>query len=194
MLLFSKKIYEHRWAAAIRRGLLLLFPLIIIGSFTVLLTNLPIINYNSKIPGFAVMSWKVLSEYVFDGTFGLASLCLAASVSYFIAVETEEAVNGRLNPLIVSVLSMACFAIVATSRLNDTTIILTDQKSIFLAMVTAIISAELYLFLYNRKLFKTERIRIYEEPVIPLFFGNHPNIRQQAFTYHISCTYEPALE
>ena len=167
LLLFSKKIYDQRWAVAIRRGLLSVFPLIIIGSFAVLLSNLPFIDYNCSIPGFSAISWKDLFEYISGGTFGLISLCIAATVSYFIAAENIEAVNGKLNPLIASVLSIACFVIVATSRLTDTTEILTNQKSIFLAIITAIISAELYIFLYNSKFFKIEKIRVYEEPVIP---------------------------
>ena len=167
LLLFSRKVYDQRWAVAIRRGLLLVFPLIIIGSFAVLLANLPFINYNDSIPGFSSISWKNLSEYVLGGTFGIISLCIVAAVSYFIAAADIEAVNGKLNPLIASVLSIACYVIVATSRLKDATEILTDQKSIFLAIITAIISAELYIFLYNSKFFKIDKIRIYEEPVIP---------------------------
>lgn len=167
LLLFSKKIHDQRWAASIRRGLLLVFPLIIIGSFAVLLTNLPFINYYNSIPGITAVTWKDLSEYVSGGTFGLISLCIAATASYFIASSSKEAENGSLNPLIVSVLSVACFVVIVTSITDGKAEVFADQKSIFLAVMTAIISAELYIFLYKSRFFKTEKIRIYEEPVIP---------------------------
>jgi cellobiose PTS system EIIC component len=165
VLRLSDRIYEHRWITAIRKGLLLTFPFIIIGSFSILLQNLPIKHYQNFMNSMFGGAWLEVLGYIKIVTFDMLALFLVLTVSYSIASAHSTAKDGKLNSIIVAIVSLISFLMLTISKKG-----LLDSDSaatgMILAIVTAIISTELFIRLYKRKHLRFKNIKLDEDPVI----------------------------
>lgn len=170
MMPIMAKVSANRYLNAIKDAFVLATPFIIIGSFALLLFNLPLQDpnnflyfkpYDNFVKAFA-------SDYlqIHAVSMGLMSLYVAFGVGYSLAgyYNSDKVTNGLLSLyafLLVSAKSLATTIVGAASNLlfveEETSIAILDgrymdAKGLFVAIIVGILSVEISRFLVNKKL------------------------------------------
>ncbi|BEP29738.1 PTS cellobiose transporter subunit IIC [Helicovermis profundi] len=165
----AAKFGSQRHLVAIRDGFVALMPLIIAGSFAVLLNNLPIPGYQNIMNNIFGGSWKSFGGNIWWGTFAVISLFLVFSISYNLAKSYEA------NGLSAGLISLANFAILLPQAANVTspsgeafsawgniswTYI--NAQGMFVAIIVALVSTEIFV-----KLSKSDKLTIKMPDTVP---------------------------
>ena len=170
MMPVMSKISANRYLNAIKDAFVLATPFIIIGSFALLLFNLPLQDpnnflyfkpYDDFVKAFA-------SDYlqIHSVSMGLMSLYVAFGVGYSLSgyYDSDRVTNGLLSLyafLLVSAKSLAVTIAGAASNLlfveEETSVAILDArymdaKGLFVAIISAILCVEISRFLVNKKL------------------------------------------
>ena len=170
MMPMMAKVSANRYLNSIKDAFVLATPFIIIGSFALLLFNLPLQDpnnflyfkpYDNFVKAFA-------SDYlqIHAVSMGLMSLYVAFGVGYSLAgyYNSDKVTNGLLSLyafLLVSAKSLATTIVGAASNLlfveEETSIAILDgrymdAKGLFVAIIVGILSVEISRFLVNKKL------------------------------------------
>ncbi|MCE5287323.1 MAG: EAL domain-containing protein [Pelosinus sp.] len=151
----SEKIVQQRHFAAIRRGLLLIIPFIVIGSFANLFMNLPLPAYQYGMSHLFGVHWKVIGSSINNATFGIMSMLLGLSISYFLAKSSRFGKNGSIHPQMAAFVSLACLIAImqplSSQGAQGLPFIRLGVFGLLPAMVTAIAASELFLWLSSVK-------------------------------------------
>ncbi len=99
------KIGSQRHMVAIRDGFISIIPLVIIGSLSVLINNLPVTGYQTFMVSFFGEGWTSFGIYIYNGTFAIISLLIVFSISFNLALSYNE------DPLLAGLVSFASFFI-----------------------------------------------------------------------------------
>lgn len=146
---FSEKIAAQPHISAIRRGLLINMPLMVIGSFAIMLNNLPLLWYHQGMDTLVGPHWENFGTAISNGSFGIMSLLLVLSISYFLAESHGLAKKGVVNPVITSLISLACLVILMQPIANEQSLGLPftwmGKAGLFLATISALTSTEIFL-------------------------------------------------
>lgn len=170
MMPIMAKVSANRYLNAIKDGFLYAVPFIIIGSFALLLFNLPLQDpnnflyfkpYDNFVKAFA-------SDYlqIFNISMGIMSLFVSFGVGFSLAgyYNSDKVTNGLLSLyafLLVSAKSLAVTIVGAASDLlfvaEESQVAVLDArymdaKGLFVAMIVAVLSVEISRFLVNKKL------------------------------------------
>ena len=170
MMPIMAKVSANRYLNAIKDGFLYAVPFIIIGSFALLLFNLPLQDpnnflyfkpYDNFVKAFA-------SDYlqIFNISMGIMSLFVSFGVGFSLAgyYNSDKVTNGLLSLyafLLVSAKSLSVTIVGAASDLlfvaEESQVVVLDArymdaKGLFVAMIVAVLSVEISRFLVNKKL------------------------------------------
>ena len=170
MMPIMAKVSANRYLNAIKDGFLYAVPFIIIGSFALLLFNLPLQDpnnflyfkpYDNFVKAFA-------SDYlqIFNISMGIMSLFVSFGVGFSLAgyYNSDKVTNGLLSLyafLLVSAKSLSVTIVGAVSDLlfvaEESQVAVLDArymdaKGLFVAMIVAVLSVEISRFLVNKKL------------------------------------------
>lgn len=157
MMPIAGKIAAERHIRALRDGLSITMPLIIVGSIFMILGNLPIDGYadfvNGIIPDFTT---KIL--YPVRVTFDIVSLLAVFSISYYLAKDKEVdglsagAIALSAFLLLIPVLNinetLQSGEILNLGRVWQTTNF--SAGGLVAAILTAIISTEIFIYIVNK--------------------------------------------
>jgi lactose/cellobiose-specific phosphotransferase system IIC component len=160
---FIRAMYEissNRTMTAIRQGLINMMPLMIIGSFAVLVCNLPIDSFRGFMVWVFGERWEDVSVYIMNGTNRVMSLGVLLSVSYSIARSRASVRTGEVSPFVVSLVSLGCLLAVTDARNDSFSFSQLGPTGLFLAVAVAISSSYLFFFFHKHKLF---RVRIFTD-------------------------------
>lgn len=138
----AAKVGSQRHLVAIRDGFIVTMPLMILGSFGVLINNLPIPGYIDFMNGiFGGESWKAFGNNLSAGTFSVLGLLIAVTVAYNLAKAYDQ---DALGAAAVSVASF--FTIGALSPDKDGVLSAAGlgSQGLFLALIVAILSTEIF--------------------------------------------------
>lgn len=149
----DRKIGNQPLLIAVRRGMVLIMPLVLIGSIANICLTFPIPGYQRMIEDVFGNGWRNIFLYIYDSTFNILSLLMVLCTGYSYAVEYDQRYRNTINPIIVAVVSLSSF--IALSGFSITNF---GVMGIFTAIVVALISARLYLQLIA---FKFLRIKIF---------------------------------
>lgn len=135
---------------AIRHGLVMMMPFILVGGIACALVNLPIAGYQEFITG-ETFGWigSILNN-IYTGTFGCFSFVLVVALSMGFAMEKNETIDQVAMYVIVAVASYGVQINIGTDHFDVENIGITGS---FLAIVVALISCALFS--------KLKRIRIF---------------------------------
>jgi PTS system cellobiose-specific IIC component len=138
----ATKIGNQRHLVAIRDAFAYTMPLMILGAFAVLVNNLPI-------PGFQAMMnsvfsqkvgesyiWTMLGGNIWNGTFAVLAIMIAFLVSYNLA--RSYGVDG----IAAGIVSLGSFFVVGGAKGMD-------SSGLFIALIIALVSTEIYRRLAN---------------------------------------------
>ena len=155
----ANRIAGQKYIRALRDGLAVTMPLVIIGSIFMLLANLPIPGYTDFLNRIFGEGFSDKLAYPVRATFDILSIVAVASISYQIA--KEEEVDGFTS----AILSMSAFILlVPVATLNN--IILSDGTEasmgrvlpmtnlsaggLIVGIIIAIITAEIFTFVVKK--------------------------------------------
>lgn len=149
---FAGKIAEQKHLQAIRDGIILTMPLLIIGSIFLILGFLPIPGYNEFMAGVFGDAWLTKLLYPVGATFDIMALIVSFGVAYRLAEKY------KVDPLSAGAISVAAFLLVTPYKVMFTPegaqeaievggvipAALMGSKGLFVAMLLAILSTEIY--------------------------------------------------
>lgn len=151
LAILSKKMAEQKHIAAVRRGLLLNMPLVVIGSFASLLMNFPLPAYQQWMASVLGGEWQAIFSAIYNGTFGIMSILLVVVISYFIAEASCPAQNGAIHPVMTAIVSLTCLIAIMQPIHNQGLVGLPFDwlgiLGLFPAILTALIASEVFLHL-----------------------------------------------
>lgn len=142
---FAAKLGAQRHLAAIRDGMALLMPIMIVGSFALILMNLPIQAYKDFMTSLNPY-WKDPLMSIHNGTWWVLGLATALGVSYKLA-ETY-----KIDRFTTSLITMACYLIQLKGIENGwpPAIKGTNADTIFTAIIMGLIIPEIVRFFIKR--------------------------------------------
>ncbi|MBA4492884.1 PTS cellobiose transporter subunit IIC [Paenactinomyces guangxiensis] len=156
MLPVAEKIGNQRHLQSIRDGLILLMPFVIIGSLFLIIATLPI-------PGYKEMIKELFGEklsYPVTATMDIMGLIASVGIAYRLAE------RYKVDALSAGVISLSAFLLATPQTLDFTPegakqavevtgvipVMWMGSKGIFVAMVLAILSTEIYRWFVQKKL------------------------------------------
>jgi len=153
------KVGEQRHLQSVRDGIVLTTPLVIIGSLFLILAFLPIPGYESFMSSIFGGNWQSNLLYPVGVTFDLLAIFVAIGVSYRLAE------RYKMDPLSVAAVSFASFMLVTPYKISfqpegmDKTfdvagipLALTGSKGMFVAIIVALITTEIYRFIVKKNI------------------------------------------
>ncbi|WP_300743743.1 PTS transporter subunit EIIC [uncultured Brachyspira sp.] len=166
----AAKLSNNRYLTSIKDAFDYITPFLIVGSFILLIFNLPLKNENS----FLYMAWydNFTAEFsghfiqIFNVSMGLLSLFVAYGIGYslassyslsgvtggFLSLFAFLLIAAKANTLSVAEDFANIFLVEAGSNINVLDARFLDAKGIFSAIIGGIISIEIYRFLVSKKM------------------------------------------
>lgn len=161
---FINTLSERTLFISVRRGLTLMIPLMIIGAFAVFINNLPIPAYQQFMVALFGPDWLSFGTYVHQGTFAIMAVGMLLTISYSVANTSHLAVEHEVNPIIASIVSLACLFTVIQVEDGLLNFNWLGPLGVFLAIVISGLSV--YLFLYFNSL-NWLKVRVYSNAADP---------------------------
>ncbi|MDF2656487.1 MAG: phosphotransferase system, cellobiose specific, component [Bacillota bacterium] len=155
----AARIGNQRHLLALRDGIMFSMPLLIIGSLFIILAELPIDAYQNFMASVFGDNWNAFEGAAANGTIGIIALISAFGVAYSLA--SSYAVDGKnIDGIPAGVLSVASYLIVnivGTFGTGDDAVEawrtdIFSSQYLFVALVVAIVTAEIYRTLLQKKL------------------------------------------
>jgi cellobiose PTS system EIIC component len=140
------RIGSQRHLVAVRDGFVAIMPLIIVGSLAILINNFPVQVFQDFMLKIFGEGWKSVGGNVWNGSFAILSLLVAASISYNLGK------SYNLDGLSVALISVASL-IILTPVTEDWGISFAwvGAQGLFVAVVTSLVVTELFRVLINSK-------------------------------------------
>ncbi|NLX63597.1 MAG: PTS sugar transporter subunit IIC/EAL domain-containing protein [Clostridiaceae bacterium] len=149
-----EKVGNRKILVSIRRGLTYMIPLILLGSFALVIISLPIPAYQKFMQDVFGAEWKSIPSYIQDGTFRILSLIMLICISYSLAEEYQTDRSMYVNPIIATSVSLASFIAISGIYKEGFSIANFGVIGVFTAIVTAVSSTWLFLRLSSLSFFR----------------------------------------
>jgi PTS system cellobiose-specific IIC component len=154
------KVAEQRHLQAIRDGIILTMPFLIIGSFFLIISALPIPGYNNFMAGLFGESWQKALGYPVSATFNIMSLIATFGIAYRLGgyYKVDALASGALSLVTFLLATPFQVAYIVPSTKESVLVegaipaVLMGSQGLFVAMIIALISTELYRFIVQKKL------------------------------------------
>ncbi|MDR3120074.1 MAG: PTS transporter subunit EIIC, partial [Clostridiales bacterium] len=140
---------DKSFVTAVRQGLTLTIPLMILGSLAIFINNLPIAPYQALMFSVFGEGWKDFGGGIYQATFSIMGLCMNFTVSHAIVSGNRVAVARGVSPVVgalVSVMSLFSLVLVEDGRFALDWI---GPLGVFVSMITAYLSTSLFLALHG---------------------------------------------
>jgi len=154
----AAKIGAQRHLLALRDGIIATMPFIVIGSFFMILANLPIPGYADWMASIFGPNWAAKLSYPVDATFNIMSLVAAFAVAYRLAE------GYKLDAMSAGTISLAAFilstpfnflftpvgakaGVMVTGAISKNFL---SSKGLFVALLIGIVSTEIYRWIVKK--------------------------------------------
>ncbi|WP_378954116.1 EAL domain-containing protein [Pelosinus sp. sgz500959] len=155
LVVLSEKVAKQRHISAIRRGLLLNMPFIVIGSFAIMLMNFPLPAYQQSMITILGPEWQTIFSSIYNATFGMMSILIVLAISYFLAESSQFTQNGTIHPAMASIVSLTCLIAImhpiSSQGLLGLPLDWLGILGLFPAILTAMITSEIFFYLISIK-------------------------------------------
>lgn len=133
---------------AIKDGILLIMPATLLGSIFLLLAFFPVPGYEAFVTSIVGEGWQQKVLYPVGATFDMMGLLVVIAVSYKLAGQYKLDALGASLVALMSFMLLTPFEIKDHSGdiLTGIPVALLGTQGIFVAMITALISTEIYKF------------------------------------------------
>lgn len=137
----GSKLGMQRHLVAIRDGIVIAMPLVIIGSFFLIISNLPIPGYSDFLTNYGDLGqWF---NKVVDGSFGAMGLVASFSIAYSLAQ------YYKVDGISTGIISLSSFLIVTPNLLNaegsaGVPLLYLGSRGLFIAMIIGLLTTEIF--------------------------------------------------
>jgi lactose/cellobiose-specific phosphotransferase system IIC component len=160
MLTIFDKISDNGLLQAVRRGLILIIPIIMAGSFALVLNNFPVQSYQDFMLLAFGDAWKNLGGYIWQGTFAILSVAVLISISYSLTEAYVNRTNVDLHPFFGSMTALACYIAIMYIPESAIPLQFLGALGLFIAILIAVLSSQMFILLHR---FGRFRMRIYSD-------------------------------
>ncbi|WP_312109185.1 PTS cellobiose transporter subunit IIC [Brevibacillus reuszeri] len=154
------RIAEQKHLQAIRDGIILTMPMLIIGSLFLIIGFIPIPGYNEFMSGVFGDKWLTKLLYPVNATFDIMALIVSFGVAYRLAEKY------KVDPLSAGAISVASFLLATPYKTMFTPegasaavevggvipVTLMGSQGLFVAMLLAVLSTEIYRKIIQKKI------------------------------------------
>ncbi len=135
----AAKIAEQKHLTAIRDGLILGIPILIVGSIILILANFPVTGYPEFMASIFGEFWRQPLVIIYDATFAFYGVFSCLGIAFRLAEKY------KIDALSTAVIALSCFVIQLPDHHNTWSISLsfTGAGVLFLALLTAIVTVEI---------------------------------------------------
>ncbi len=147
----AEKIGKNKYLISIRDGFLLTTPLLIIGSFFLLIANFPIKNWTEFWARFFGENWTEYMAKPTNATFDIMAILAVVGIAYSFAREL------KVDKLSGAAVALVSWFILMPYKVSDGSITLAGiplnwigSKGIFIGIITAFISIHIYAFVIKK--------------------------------------------
>lgn len=142
---------------SVKRGLMLVMPIFVVGAFTLVIMNFPIPGYNAALKALWGGWLFNLLFAIYDVTFGSASIYFVLAVSYTFSIWLFRKRHSSIN-LITAIVSLISYFAMVGWRIIDTENIAAfpdsmfaylNVNNIFIALLTSLTAPALFHSLYS---------------------------------------------
>lgn len=154
---------------AIRRGLFIVLPLIMVGSFTLLLRNLPFEAAQKAVDALLGPVGVRACDNLVAGTFGIAALALVCALGGASAMRASLSNPSApaISPMLGSLVVLSCFfVIVAPEETGSWTVIFSMDRGLLLAMSVAMAASAVFVRLARYRFFHLTEEVAGHDPVV----------------------------
>lgn len=159
MMPVAGKLAEQKHMAAIRDGIVLTLPLLIVGSIFLVIGFIPIPGYNEFMAGIFGDQWRTKLLYPVGASFDIMALIVSIGVAYRLAE------RYKVDPLAAGAISLSAFLLSTPYKIPFTPegadkavdvagipLVLMGSQGLFVAMILALISTEIYRKIVQKKI------------------------------------------
>jgi lactose/cellobiose-specific phosphotransferase system IIC component len=148
------RLSNSPYISIVRDSLTLAFPVIIAGALAVFINNFPLAGYQSFMEGVFGPKWHNFGGYVWGGTLAILAPVTVCTIGYGLARHYNS--HNRLDtvhPLIVGLISLCSLMTIIepSSEVFAIPYQWVGIHGLFLAIIVAVVSSELFLKLYSLK-------------------------------------------
>ncbi|QQK80391.1 PTS cellobiose transporter subunit IIC [Salicibibacter cibi] len=154
----ARKLSNQKHLVSIRDGIVLVLPIIIIGSIFLILLNLPIPGYEAFMTSVFGENWDTALQYPVSATFDIIALIAAFGIAYRLAEKYD------VDAISAGVLSVAAFLLATPYEVEfvpneeaDPIMVeggipveLIGPEGLFVAIIIALFSTEIYRFIIQK--------------------------------------------
>lgn len=154
---------------SIRRGLFIVLPLILVGSFTLLLRNLPFPEAQKVVDTLLGPAGVRACDNLTSATFGIAALALACALGGANAMRASLTCPSApaISPMLGSLVVLSCFfIIVAPEETGSWAMSFSMDRGLLLAMIVAMASSSVFVRLARLRVFHLPEEVAGHDPVV----------------------------
>ncbi|WP_134686595.1 PTS cellobiose transporter subunit IIC [Brevibacillus migulae] len=154
------RVAEQKHLQAVRDGIILTMPLLIIGSLFLILGFIPVPGYDEFMAGVFGEAWRTKLLYPVNATFDVMAIIASFGVAYRLAEKY------KVDALASGAISVSAFLLATPFQVNFTPegatqavqvggaipVTLMGSQGLFVAMLVAILSTEIYRFVIQKKI------------------------------------------
>jgi PTS system cellobiose-specific IIC component len=147
----AEKIGKNKYLIAIRDGFLLSMPLLIVGSFFLLIANFPIPGWTNFWARFFGENWDAYFAKPTDATFSIMAMLAVVGIGYSFSEQM------KVDKLFGAAVSLVCWFLIMPYKImvNDTAVSgiplgWVGSKGIFVGIIVAFLSVHIYAWV-NKK-------------------------------------------
>ena len=153
----AKKIGENKYLIAIRDGFLLSTPVLIVGSFFLLIANFPLNQWDSWMSAILGKEWASHMMVPASASFDVMTILAVAGIAYSLARQFDE------DAMQAAIISLVAFFIVTpyttffTPENTETVYEVTSlplkwmgSSGLFLGMITALVATRLFVWVVRK--------------------------------------------
>lgn len=146
-----EKIYDFtensKLLQSIRNGLVMIIPILLIGSFSIVLRSLPIAAYQDFVHNFGGGVFYNFFSFLYNGTLGFFGVYLTISISICYAQQYQEAQSFNYGATITSLIVFCIFSGILQEDFAFSSF---GAQGAFTAIVSALGASSLYCLLEKR--------------------------------------------
>lgn len=140
---FAYKVGKQKHILAVRDGMVLAMPLILIGSLFVIIQSFPIVKWEKYLIDTGAMNYL---GNIINGTFGLMGLIAVFGIAKRLAD------SYKLDGTNAGVIAVASYIILIPSSEGKISLGYFGSRGLFIALIVGLITAELYKFFISKNI------------------------------------------
>lgn len=142
----AAKLGGNRYLSAVKDGLIASMPVMIVGSFTLVITEFPVQAYQDFMLNTFGENWKWFGDIASSSTMSLSALIAVFAIAYYLGKSFKR------DPLMSAVISLISYFILLIRIEGGFSADDFGAKGLFVAIITAILAVKVFDFVLSKNI------------------------------------------